>query len=158
MKKLKNLVIGGIESKVVTLILISMLLVAGVFIASMLTQSSMLAQLTQETNEKQLSSVTETTTGVIDTVIRENMDRITDLEGMMTDSMFQSVAVRVRLVGDYAGKLLADPDSAPRMPWQRPDAGHDGELFVKALLAPGVEAIKATVREKIELFGSANKA
>ncbi|MBQ7294056.1 MAG: fructose-bisphosphate aldolase, partial [Clostridia bacterium] len=28
----------------------------------------------------------------------------------------------------------------------------------RKLLAPGVEAIKATVREKIELFGSANKA
>ena len=28
----------------------------------------------------------------------------------------------------------------------------------RKLLAPGCEAIKATVREKIELFGSANKA
>ena len=28
----------------------------------------------------------------------------------------------------------------------------------RKLLAPGTEAIKATVREKIELFGSANKA
>ena len=28
----------------------------------------------------------------------------------------------------------------------------------RKLLAPGVEAIKATVREKINLFGSANKA
>ena len=28
----------------------------------------------------------------------------------------------------------------------------------RKLLAPGAEAIKATVREKIELFGSANKA
>ena len=28
----------------------------------------------------------------------------------------------------------------------------------RKVLAPGVEAIKATVKEKIELFGSANKA
>ena len=28
----------------------------------------------------------------------------------------------------------------------------------RKLLAPGAEAIKTTVREKIELFGSANKA
>ena len=35
----------------------------------------------------------------------------------------------------------------------------DGKGFdPRKLLAPGVEAIKATVREKIELFGSANKA
>ena len=31
-------------------------------------------------------------------------------------------------------------------------------LTPRKLLAPGAEAIKATVREKIELFGSANKA
>ena len=41
------------------------------------------------------------------------------------------------------------------------EAGKDleGKGFdPRQLLAPGVEAIKATVREKIELFGSANKA
>ena len=37
MKKFRHLVIGGIESKVVALVLISMLLVAAVFISSMLT-------------------------------------------------------------------------------------------------------------------------
>ena len=41
------------------------------------------------------------------------------------------------------------------------EAGKDleGKGFdPRKLLAPGVEAIKATVKEKIELFGSANKA
>ena len=41
------------------------------------------------------------------------------------------------------------------------EAGKDleGKGFdPRKLLAPGTEAIKATVREKIELFGSANKA
>ena len=41
------------------------------------------------------------------------------------------------------------------------EAGKDlqGKGFdPRKLLAPGVDAIKATVKEKIELFGSANKA
>ena len=41
------------------------------------------------------------------------------------------------------------------------EAGKDleGKGFdPRKLLAPGVEAIKATVREKMELFGSVNKA
>ena len=41
------------------------------------------------------------------------------------------------------------------------EAGKDleGKGFdPRKLLAPGVEAIKETVKEKIELFGSANKA
>ena len=152
MKRIKNLVIGGIESKVVTLVLISILLVTAVFVASMLTQNSMLTSLTQETSERQLSAMTSTTTAVIDTVIVQNMDRMTDLEARMTDFLFQTVAVRVQMVGDYAAKLLSDPDSAPRVPWQRPDAAHDGELFVKALFADGLD--EAAVDDKLRVIAN----
>ena len=92
MKKIKKLVIGGIESKFVTLILISMLLVAGVFGVSMLTEHRLLSNLTQETSERQISSMTGTTAAVIDQVIVDNMDRITGLEALMTDQMFQEMA------------------------------------------------------------------
>ena len=135
MKKYKRLVLGGIESKVVLLVLPAMLLVAAVFMAFMLQQSRMLSQLAEETSARQIASMAGTTAGVIDAVIEENMSRITELEARATDEMFRDVEVQVRMMGDYAGKLLADPDSVPRVPWVRPDASHDGELYVKALLA-----------------------
>ena len=75
MKKLKKLVIGGIESKVLTLVLVSMLLVATVFILSMLTQNKLLTDLSNDTNERQVASVTGITSTVIDTVIVDNMNR-----------------------------------------------------------------------------------
>jgi len=133
-------VIGGIESKVLTLVLISMLLVAAVFVASMLTQRSLLTSLTQETGEKQLASMTGTTAAVIDRVIVENMDHQTELEARLTDKLFHDRAVGVQMVGEYAVKLLENPDDVPRAAWQRPDASHNGELFVKALFAEGLEA------------------
>ena len=129
---------GKIESKIVVMILAAMLLVAGVFLAVSLTRSNMLAKLTEETTERQLSSMTGTTNAVINTVIKENMDRITDMEAQAVDWMFEDVSIRVRMVGDYARKLLEEPDSVPRMPWARPDVSKDGELFVKALFAEGV--------------------
>ena len=128
MKRIENLVIGGIESKMLALVLISMLLVAAVFVVSMLTQNTMLTKLTQETSERQLASMTGTTTAVIDTVIVENLDRITDLEAAVTDQLFRDQAVGVRPVSEYAGKLLSNPDSVPPAPWQRPDVSRDGEL------------------------------
>ena len=152
MKKFKNLVIGGIESKVVALILVSMLLVAAVFVVSMLTQNSVLSQLSQETSERQLASMTDTTAAVIDTVIVENMDSITELEAMLTDEMFQALAIRVQMVGDYAGKLLSDPDSAPRAPWQRPDAARDGELSVKVLFSDGLD--ESAVEDKLGVIAN----
>ena len=89
---------GKIESKIVVMILAAMLLVAGVFLAVSLTRSNMLAKLTEETTERQLSSMTGTTNAVINTVIKENMDRITDMEAQAVDGMFEDVSVRVRMV------------------------------------------------------------
>jgi len=151
-KKFRKLVIGGIESKVVSLVMISMILVAAVFIASMLTQNKVLTDLTQTTNERQLATVTGTTAAVIDTVIEQNMDRITDLEAKMTDVLFRAVSTRVNLLGDIARELLTDPDAVKRVQWQRPDAAYDGELFVKALFTEGLEP--ETVDDKLGVLAN----
>ena len=152
MKRFKRLVIGGIESKVVALVLVSMLLVATVFITSMLTQNSVLTSLTQETSERQLASMTGTTENVIHTVIVENMDRQTELQARVTDQLFHDRAVGVQMVGDYAAKLLTSPGMAPPAAWQRPDAAHEGELFVKALFAEGLE--EAAVADKLGVIAN----
>ena len=83
--------LGGIEMKMVALIMAGMLLVGGVFLGVMLMQGRLLTQLTEETNVRQLSNVTGTTAEVLDTVITENMDRITQLEAKTTDEMFQDL-------------------------------------------------------------------
>ena len=152
MKKYKKLVIGGIESKIVSLILCAILLVTAVFLTVMLTQSRMLSTLTEETTERQLSSATGTTAAVIDTVIEQNMDRITDLKAQLTDKMFRDLAIRVRMVGDSAKQLLSDADNAPRVPWSRPDPSRDGELFVKVLLADGVR--EAAVADELGVIAN----
>ena len=99
MKKFKHLVIGGIESKILALVLISMLLVATVYSVSMVAQDDVLSHLSQETNERQLASMTGTTTEVIDSVIVQNMDRITELEASLTDELFRDRMVGVQIVG-----------------------------------------------------------
>ncbi len=152
LRKFKKLVIGGIESKIVVLILIDILLVEGVFIGVILAQSRMLSSLTEETTGRQLSSVTGITASVIDTVIEQNMDRITDLKAQVTDEMFRELAIRVRMVGDSAKKLLEEADSVPRVAWERPDPTKDGELFVKVLLADGVR--EAAVADELGVIAN----
>ena len=152
MKRFRNLVIGGIQSKVMALVLLSMVLVAVVFGASLLIQSNELSSLTQKTSERQLASVTGTTSEVIHTVIVESMSRQTELEATVSDELFHDRAVGVQMVGDYATKLLGNQEAVPGAPWQRPDASHEGELFVKALFAPGVE--EEAVAEKLGMIAN----
>lgn len=98
-----------------------MLLVATVYSVSMVAQDDMLSHLSQATNERQLASMTGTTTAVIDSVIVQNMDRITVLEASLTDELFRDRMVGVQIVGDYALKLLENPDSVIPAAWHRPD-------------------------------------
>ena len=69
MKRIRNRVIGGIQSKVMALVLLSMLLLAVVFGIFTLVHSNELSRLTRETSERQLASVTGTTSEVIHTDI-----------------------------------------------------------------------------------------
>ena len=119
MKKIRNLVIGGIESKVVSLVITSMLLVAAVFFTCMMTQNSVLTNLTRQTNDEQVASITGTTSEMLDSVITENMDTITGMNAMFMDDLFRDRAVGVQMVGEYAARLLEDADSVKRMPWQQ---------------------------------------
>ncbi len=139
MKRDGKLPSGRIERKIIILILVAMLLVAGVFFAVAQTRSNMLADLTEETTDRQLSSMTGTTEAVIDAVVERNLGQITEMKAQAIDETFRDLAIRVRMMGDYAQKLLEEPDGVPRLPWSRPDASKDGELFVKALFADGVE-------------------
>ena len=81
MKKFRKLVIGGIESKIVTLILIAMILVAGVFFVATAMQSRMLSDLAEETSGRQQSAVTSATADVVNQVIDKSMSRTAELDG-----------------------------------------------------------------------------
>ena len=146
MKKFGRFVFGGIESKIVALIIVAMLLIAGVFFGFMLTQYHTLSDLTEETTEKQLASMTGITGTVIDSVIYQSMDSSMEKEAQVSDQLFRDSAIRVRMTGEYAKKLLDDPDGVPRQSWSRPDASKDGQLFVKVLLADEVEAADVSDR------------
>ena len=152
LRKFRKLVIGGIESKIVLLIIVALLLLAGVFLAVTQTQNKLLVDLSGETNERQLAAMSGTTAAVIDTVITQNMDSITDKEAQLADEMFRDVAARVQMVGDYAQKLLESADEAPRAPWNRPDATKNGELFAKVLFAEGVD--EAALEDRVSIIAN----
>ena len=139
MRKFKNLVIGGIEQKFLNLVLISMLLVAGVFLAAMLTQNAYLVNLTNETSEKQIASMTGTTSEVVDALVSDNIRNVTGLQAKVTDRMFYDRSAGIRMVAETAARLLTSPNSVAPAAWQRPDISRDGELSVMVVLPDGVE-------------------
>ncbi len=162
-KKIRNLVIGGIENKVFNLILATVFLTAAAFMAGFLYQSGMLADLNEDTNERQLESISEITGNVMDQVVTQSMDQLTDKEAELSDELFGGLKNRVEMLGDYAGKLFSDPDNAPRAAYAQPDPARNGEVTAQLILADGVEedaiadkiAVAANMSDMmISLFGA----
>ncbi len=101
MRKFKKLVIGGIESKIFNLILLTVIVLTASFVIVSTSQSKMLSALTSETSVRQQ----QTTSGIISDTMAQvtqiSMESITDMEAQIVDDMFQNIRARVMLVADY---------------------------------------------------------
>ena len=139
MKKYWKLVIGGIETKVVNLILMTVILLSVAFVIISTNQSGMLASLTSETSKRQQEATSGIISETMSTVMRKSMERDTTMEAQFVDKMFQDIRSRVMMVADYAAKIFADPESFPPKPYAGPDASLNGQLVAQVVWADGVD-------------------
>ena len=154
MKKFKNLVIGGIETKVFNLILISILLVtvAGILITNY--QNGVLADLTAETGTRQREAIGTITDSDMEQVIDQNMEKIIVMEAQIADEMFRNLRNRVQLMGEYAASLFSDPGKVNPAFYTGPNAGQDGHLAAKMLLASGVDGSDPALVKRMGLLAN----
>ena len=139
MRKIRNLVIGGIENKVLNLILVTVIILAAAFFSVTAYNSSMLAKLTEQTNQKQLDAITSSTAEMIDQVVDGTMARTTQLGALITDELFDGLGVRVNMLGEYAGKLFSGDVDVRPVPYKAPDPEKEGEVRAQLILADGVK-------------------
>ncbi len=156
MKKFRKFTIGGIESKIFNLILLTAVLISLAFIAVTGYQSRMLTTLKTETSARQQESISDITDAVMDQVVQENIARITQLQATETDEMFRRLELRVRVVAEYVEKLLSDPESNPPAPYAPPRAEMDGILSVQATYAAGVDPEDPAIKARMGLIANAS--
>ncbi len=138
MRKLWNLVIGGIETKIFNLILITVIVLMAAFAGITVYQGNMLNSLTAETGMKQNEATSAIISETMSSVTRTSLSRATELQAQIVDNQFRSVRSRILLVADYAKKLFDDPDSFPAKPYAGPDASRHGQVVAQVLWAEGV--------------------
>ena len=139
LKKIRNLVIGGIENKIFNLILITVLVLTGAFVLVSANRSATLTSLTAETSVRQQESTSAIISETMSQVTRTSMERSNCMEARIVDEMFQDIRGRVALVADYASKIYANPGSYPAKPWRDPDASLNGLLVSQMIWADGVD-------------------
>ena len=139
MKKIRNLVIGGIENKVFNLILVTVLLTALAFMGGFLYQNKMLTDLSNESSRKQKDAIAETTGSIMDQVVTLSLNRNTETESMLVDEFFHGLQTRVEMLAQYAQKLYNDPESVSPASFEEPDPAKNGEITAQLILAEGTE-------------------
>ena len=145
MKRFKNLVIGGIQTKIFNLILLTVLLTAAVFLAVTLYHGKMLTQLTEETGQRQREAITDITDTVMDQVVDQSLTQISQLRASASDELFSDLKDRVEMLAAYAETRFADSDAAPA-PYSGPDKARNGETYAQMILADGVREEKIADR------------
>ena len=154
MKQYKKLVIGGIETKIFNLILLTVIILAATFLVLTLSQSKMLAALTTETSARQQETTSSIISDTMSQVTRKSMERTTEMEAKFVDEMFRDVQARVMLVNDYATKLFANPEDYPGRPYSGPDASLDGQLSAQILWADGVDPEDPAIKKRAGLISN----
>ncbi|MBQ8136886.1 MAG: hypothetical protein IJ174_05565, partial [Clostridia bacterium] len=151
MKRFKHLVIGGIETKVFNLILITVLLMTGVYLAVSAYHSNALTKLANESSEKQRASISQITDTIMDSVVDKSMSRTTALQAYIVNDLFGGLKTRVQALEDYAQKLFSDPAAHPRAAYAAPDPKLNGQVTPQLILADGVSADDPALADKLGL-------
>jgi len=154
MKRIKNLVIGGIQSKVFNLILYTVVLLTAAFTVMFLVHSNMLTNLTRESSAKQQAAIGQITDRVMDQVVTQSLSRSNRTEARFANEMFESVRDRVTFLGDLTANLLAHPEDYTPRPYAGPDLADDGKWTAKVIYADGVDPSDPAVAEKVGLLSN----
>ena len=154
MKRFKNLVIGGIQSKVFNLILYTVILLTAAFMAVSLYQTNMLTRLAAQSSQKQQESIDGITGRVMDAVVEQSLARSNRTDAEIADAMFDGAAQRVMFVADCATKLLAHPENYASAAYVGPSPMDDGAWTAKVIYADGVDPDDPAVAAKLGLMAN----
>ncbi len=154
MKRIKNWVIGGIQTKIFNLILYTVLLLTAATVAVSLYQNNMLSKLASESGQRQQDAIGEITGRVMESVVSQSLSRSTQMEVRIADELFEAAGNRVAFVADCAARLLAHPEEYPPKPYAGPDPADDGAWTAKVIYADGVDAQDPALTAKLGLLSN----
>jgi sigma-B regulation protein RsbU (phosphoserine phosphatase) len=154
MKKIRNFVLGGIESKIFNLVVISMILIIVVFGAVIIYQTKALTTIVEESNQNQRTAIEKISANTMNAVLENSMVRSTQMEAYIADDLFSSLQSEVQMLGDYAGKLFANPSAYPRVDVKKPKKGKNGKTSAQLMYGENVDTKDAFIQDEIGLLGN----
>lgn len=154
MFKIRNILIGGIETKIIALVTACILLVAGLFTGADIYKSKKSEHLLENMKNQQLDSMSEYSNEMIEEIVTKEMTHAAELEALVTDASFNNLKSRVTFLADYAEKLLSNPENYAEVPWQRPKHSMVNQLNTIFMLPDGVDETDPVISARMGLLAN----
>ena len=154
MKRFKHLVIGGIQNKVFNLVLLTVILMTLAYMAISQYHTKMLGSLVSDSSQRHQQAIQTISDSIMESVIDQAMSRSTRLEAYIADDMFHGLQIRVEMLGEYAQKLLSEPEKYGRVAYAAPDAEKNGQIMAQLILAEGVDGSDPDLEDRLGLVAN----
>ena len=154
MKRVKNLVIGGIQTKIFNLILVTVILLGIALLVITNYQNNMLVRLSAESTQRQQTAIGETTQAVMDNVIVQSIERTTAVEAALADHIFGGLRTQVTLLRDRTEQVLSHPAEYTSKSAAQPDPAQNGTITAQLFWPEGVDPSEPAIAQSIGLLAN----
>ena len=154
MRQFGKLIIGGIQNKIFNLVLVNIIFIVAAYGIVLYNQSDKLEKLVTDTNTKQAESINTISEQTMDTVVSKSQSQTVNLEAYIADDLFSGLKTEVRMMADYAGKLLRNPNEFPKIDVKTPDMVVDGNLAAQVIYAENADPNDPEINSKVRLLGN----
>jgi len=139
LRKWLGLTIGGLQQKILNLVLIFMLAMIGVFSAVSFYQSKKLTKTVKEARDEQQQAIKTVSQDTMHQVINGTLVKTTALQAYIADDMFADLKSDVMTMQTLAQQLFSHKDTITPHPFSLPDASKNGQPTAQVLHEKGVD-------------------
>ncbi len=143
MKKVFGITLGGLQQKIMNLVLIFLLALIAVFMGITIYQTNNLNKIVSQTRDEQQEAIGKVSGNTMQQVIQSSMTKTTALQAYIADDMFSDIKTDVATLQSLATGLFEHKDSFEPFPANLPDKSLDGQLSAQVLYEEGVDYTKS---------------
>ena len=143
MKILLGLKIGGLQQKILNLVLIFLLALIGVFTAVAMYQLRALNTIVTDASQEQQQAIDKVSGETMYAAVEQSMTKTNAMQAYIADDMFRSVGNDVTTLQMLAESIFEDKDSYEPREVYPPDPAKDGVMDVAVMWEDGVDYTKS---------------
>ena len=139
MKKIFGLTVGGLQQKIVNLVVVTIILLVASYLGIALYQMRTLTQIVEEAGAEQKDSITSISSETMDQVVDSSMTRTTALQAYVANDMFEDVEESVTILAELTEGLFRNSGRYRPVDIPKNNVKENGTLTVQLNHEAGVD-------------------